>query len=241
MLVDAGASPKGGALYAIVNSRNRVPLIGPRPSPTGDVTELELLAAMLATGVDLTDRPPQPLPDRDPGFGQIPTKPVDTALIRAARSADLDSLRLLIEAGADPTLREPDGLNAVLAVTAGPEIPPLTVVDRERPAEPDAIAALKFLLERGADVNATDGSASPRCTPLRNAVSSNVLRFLAAHGAALDAADRGGRTPLDYALGRSPAFRQAARERGGRCGAARARRARREPVTAPAAAATAAR
>ena len=242
VLVDAGASPKGGALYAIVNARNRVPLIGPRPSPTGDVTELELLAAMLATGVDLTDRPPQPLPDRDPGFGQIPTKPVDTALIRAARSADLDSLRLLIEAGADPTLREPDGLNAVLAVTAGPEIPPLTVVDRERPAEPDAIAALTFLLERGADVNATDGFG---VTALHTAAKRGfveVLRFLAAHGAALDAADRGGRTPLDYALGRSPAMFGKPPESAAAAAALRELGAREgEPVTAPAAAATAAR
>ena len=52
------------------------------------------------------DRPPLPLPDRDPGFGQIPTKPVDTALIRAARSADVEAMRILVEAGADPKLPE---------------------------------------------------------------------------------------------------------------------------------------
>jgi len=206
VLVDARASPKGGALYAVVNARNRVPLIGPQPKPTGTVTELELLAAMLAHGADVLDRPPQPLPDRDPGFGQIPTKPVDTALIRAARSADVEAMRLLVDAGADPKRPEPDGFNTVLAVTAGPEIPPLTVVDRERPAEPDAIAALDFLLAHGVDVNATDGFGATALHTVAKRGYVDVLKYLAAHGANLNAADRTGRTPLDYALGRSPVF-----------------------------------
>ena len=139
-----------------MNARNRVPLIGPHTYPTGSVTELELLSAMLARGADVMDRPPLPLPDRDPGFGQIPTKPVDTALIRAARSADVEAMRLLVEAGADPKLPESDGLTTVIAVTSGPEIPPLVIVDRERPAEPDALAAAEFLLAHGVDVDAAD-------------------------------------------------------------------------------------
>ncbi|HZF29098.1 MAG TPA: ankyrin repeat domain-containing protein [Gammaproteobacteria bacterium] len=207
LLIDAGASPKGGALYAVVNARNFVPLIGPHQHPTGKVTELELLAAMLAHGADVLDRPPQPLPDRDPGFGQIPTKPVDTALIRAARSADVEAMKLLIGVGADPKLPEPDGFTTVLAVTSGPEIPPLVTVDRERPAEPEAVAALAFLVEHGVDVNAGDRMAG--ATALHTAAKRGyveVVRFLAAHGADLNAADRGGRTPLDYALGRSPAM-----------------------------------
>jgi len=206
ILVDAGASPKGGALYAVVNARNFVPLIGPRVRPTGNVTELELLAAMLDRGADVLDRPPLPLPDRDPGFGSIPTRPVDTAMIRAARSADVESMRLLAAAGADPKQAEPDGFNTVLAVTAGPEIPPLTVVDRERPAEPDAVVALEYLLEQGVDVNGVDGFGATALHTAAKRGYVEVVRFLAAHGANLNAADRFGNTPLDYALGRSPAM-----------------------------------
>jgi ankyrin repeat protein len=206
LLVDAGASPKGGALYAIVEARNRVPLIGPHLTPTGKVTELEILSAMLAKGADVTDRPPLPLPDRDPGFGQIPTKPVDTALIRAARSADVDAMKLLVAAGADPKLPEPDGFTTVMAVTAGPEIPPLVVTDRERPAEPDAIAALEYLLPQGVDVNAADRMGATALHTVAKRGYVDVLKYLAAHGANLNAADRTGATPLDYALGRSPVF-----------------------------------
>ena len=114
---------------------------------------------------------------------------------------------MLIEAGADPKLREPDGFNAVLAVTAGPEIPPLVVVDRERPAEPDAVAALTFLLDSGVDVTAADAFFG--ATALHTAAKRGypeVVRLLAARGADLNATDRGGNTPLDYALGRSPAM-----------------------------------
>jgi len=206
LLVDAGASPKGGALYAIVNARDRVPLLGARPSPTGTVTELEILHAMLAKGADVTDRPPLPLPDRDPGFGQIPTKPVDTALVRAARSADVEAMRLLVDAGADPMQPEPDGLTALIAVTAGPEIPPLVVVDRERPEQVDAIAALDYLLALGVDVNAADRLGVTALHTVAKRGYVDVLRYLAAHGADVNVADRTGRTPLDYAMGRSPAL-----------------------------------
>jgi ankyrin repeat protein len=181
-------------------------LLGPRPSPTGPVTELELLDQLLANGADVTDRPPLPLPDRDPGFGQIPTKPVDTALIRAARSADVEALRLLVAAGADPKQPEPDGLTAVIAVTAGPEIPPLVVVDRERPEQADAIAALEFLSAHGGDFNASDKLGVTALHTVAKRGYVDVLRYLAQHGADVNAADRTGRTPLDYALGRSPVF-----------------------------------
>jgi ankyrin repeat protein len=127
-------------------------------------------------------------------------------LIRASRSADLEAIRLLVAAGADPKQPEPDGLNTVIAVTLGPEIPALTVVERELPLEPDALTALTFLIERGANVNATDGFGATALHTAAKRGYVEVVRFLAANGAKLDAADRGGLTPLDYALGKSPAF-----------------------------------
>ena len=241
LLVDAGASPKGGALYAIVDARDRVPLLGPHTYPTGDVTELELLAAILAHGVDVMDRPPLPLPDRDPGFGQIPTKPVDTALIRAARSADVEAMKLLVAAGADPKRPEPDGLNTLIAVAAGPEVPPLVIVDKERPDEPDAIAAIEFLLAHGVEVNAADRFGVTALHTVAKRGYVDVLRYLAAHGADVNAADKTGRTPLDYALGRSPALFGKPPESAAAAAALRELGAREGTIVAPPAPRTAAR
>jgi uncharacterized protein len=204
LLIDAGADLSGGALYTLLEARNRVPLEGPQRSHTNAVTDLELLDAMLARGVDFSDRPPWPLPIPIPGFGEPIIEPVELALIRAARSADLESLRRMTEAGADPATTEPNGFNTVIAVTAGPDIPPLVEVDRERPSQPDAIAALEFLLALGVDVNSQDDSGVGAIHTAARRGFTDVVRFLAANGADLNRPDSAGRTPLDYALGRYP-------------------------------------
>ncbi len=203
-LIDAGADLSGGALYALLEARNRVPLEGPQRIPASTVPELELLDAMLARGVDFSDRPPLPLPIPIPGFGEAVIEPVELALIRAARSADLESLQRMVAAGADPATAEPDGFNTLIAVTAGPDIPPLVEVDRERPSEPDAIEAIGYLLSLGVDINAQDDDGVGAMHTAARRGYTNVVRFLAANGADLNRADGDGRTPLDYALGRYP-------------------------------------
>jgi ankyrin repeat protein len=77
-------------------------------------------------------------------------------------------------------------------------------------AEEKAIAALEVLIEAGADVNAvTTGGArgrGPGQTPLFGAAFwgwSDVVEFLVANGAKIDAIDAAGRTAVDAALGRA--------------------------------------
>jgi ankyrin repeat protein len=207
LLLERGANPNNGALYAAVNAHNLVPLDVPVKPPTGKTTGIELLKLLLARGANVTDRPPRPLPTTNQGFGAaFLGKPVDTALIRASRSGDAESVRILIEAGADVRAPEVDGLTPVQAVVAGPEIPPLVTVDRERPSEPEAIETIKLLMSRGATVAVADKQG---VTPLHVAAQrgfTEVARFLVANGAALNATDAGGKTPLDYALGGAPSL-----------------------------------
>lgn len=125
-------------------------------------------------------------------------------MIRASRSADLESLQRMIATGADPATAEPNGFNTVIAITAGPDIPPLVEVDRERPSEPDAIAALEFLLALGVDVNSQDDGGVGAIHNAARRGFTDVVQFLAANGADLNRPDAAGRTPLDYALGRYP-------------------------------------
>jgi ankyrin repeat protein len=205
VLVEAGASPDGGGLYAVVEARNRVNYVGEYQVPTGAESSLELLALMLSHGADLTSRLPEQLLDRDARFTPPPPKITDLALIRAARSSDVDAMRVLIEGGADPSLRDEKrgGITPLLAVTMGPELPSLIEAERE-PTEEKAIAAIDFLLDHGvAPTIANDiGTTALHMAALRD--YPGIVRHLAERGADLNVADREGLTPLDYALGRLP-------------------------------------
>jgi hypothetical protein len=67
--------------------------------------------------------------------------------------------------------------------------------------EAQAIEAIRLMIEAGLDVNAIDGRGQ---TALHGAALQGydeVVRFLAAQGAALDVTDERGFTPLDVARG----------------------------------------
>lgn len=205
VLVEAGASADGGGLFAVVEARNRVNYVGEYQVPTGAESSLELLESMLSRGADLMSRLPEPLLDRDARFGPPPPKITDLALIRAARSSDVDAMRVLVEAGADPSLHDErrGGITPMLAVTMGPELPALIEAERQ-PTEEKAIAAIDFLLDHGvAPAIANDiGTTALHMAALRD--YPGIVRHMAERGADLNVADREGLTPLDYALGRLP-------------------------------------
>jgi ankyrin repeat protein len=205
VLVEAGASADGGGLFAVVEARNRVNYVGEYQVPTGAESSLELLKLMLSRGADLMSRLPEPLLDRDARFTAPPPKITDVALIRAARSSDVEAMRVLIEGGADPSLHDDKrgGITPLLAVTMGPELPSLIEAERQ-PTEEKAIAAIDFLLDHGvAPTIANDiGTTALHMAALRN--YPGIVRHMAERGADLNVADREGLTPLDYALGRLP-------------------------------------
>jgi uncharacterized protein len=205
VLVEAGASADGGGLFAVVEARNRVNYVGEYQVPTGAESSLEVLKLMLSHGADLMSRLPEQLLDRDARFLPPPPKITDLALIRAARSSDVEAMRALIEGGADPSLRDDKrgGINTLLAVTMGPELPSLIEAERQ-PTEEKAIAAIDFLLDHGVDPSIANdvGATALHIAALRD--YPGVIRHMAERGANLNVADREGLTPLDYALGHLP-------------------------------------
>ena len=205
VLVEAGASTDGGGLYAVVEARNRVNYVGDIQVPTGADKSLELLALMLSKGADLMDRLPTQLLDRDVRFTPPPPPITDVAMIRAARSSDVEAMRVLIEGGADPSLHDETrgGINPLLAVMVGPELPALIEADRQ-PAEEEAIAAIDFLLDQGVDPGIANdlGTTALHTAALRD--YPGVIRHMAERGVDLNVTDREGFTPLDYALGNLP-------------------------------------
>ena len=75
-----------------------------------------------------------------------------TAFFLAARTADVEMMRLLVELGADPTLPNDDGTTPLMAAAgAGTHSP-----GEDAGLEPEALEAVKLTLALGNDVNAVD-------------------------------------------------------------------------------------
>jgi ankyrin repeat protein len=124
-----------------------------------------------------------------------------TPLMRAARFGDVAAMRLLLDEGADLNLRQKNQTTALmLAAGVGWRTGDGGLGGTDYGAESDAIEAVKLCLEGGADVNVSNDNGE---TALHAAVvrGPGVVKFLAEHGAKMDAKDKSGRTPLDIALG----------------------------------------
>jgi ankyrin repeat protein len=209
LLVERGANPDLGdssgmaALYAAVDMHTQPPMINrPTRKPSGAVDNLDLIRALLAHRANPNLRLKTPLLPRyhNTGDGQLGAGA--TPLMRAAKSIDVPAMRLLLDAGADPTLKTRTGAQALMFAAGAA---------RGRPVQ-DAIDAITLCVNRGADVNAVNDTGQ---TALHLAVeqSDAVIRLLVARGARLDMKDRQGRTPLDLALAEAPGGRGVARAR----------------------------
>jgi ankyrin repeat protein len=121
--------------------------------------------------------------------------------MRAARFADVEVMRVLLDAGADPALKQKDQTTVLmLAAGAGWRTGETILGGLDYGPESDAIAAVTLCLERGADVNAVDEDG---LTALHHAVprGAGVVQLLFDNGAGLETKDKRGRTPLDVANG----------------------------------------
>ena len=100
---------------------------------------------------------------------------------------------MLVEAGADPLIPTEQGTTPlILAAGGGTDV----VRPRSAPERATAIQTVKFLLERGADVNEAGQFG---WTPLHAASYqglNDVIQFLIAKGSKIDVKDSFGQTPL---------------------------------------------
>ena len=223
LLLGKGADPnvvdvKGmAALYAAVDMHTLDETPGrPEPKPSGTLDSLGAISALLAHGANPDAQLKAPILERVHNNGDPALGPGSTPLMRAAKKADVASMRLLLDHGADPNLTNRNLATAMLFAAGFGGMGRFAEYDQKRGTEADMLEAVKLCLDRGADINAADDSGQTALHLAAAQRGDDFIRFLVGHGAALDATDKQGHTPLDVALGvgggrgrgRAPVVRQ---------------------------------
>jgi ankyrin repeat protein len=191
------------ALWAAVDMHTLPHSTRPDTPESETVSSTDLLKTILDHDADVnlqlvTHPPYRSMGDR--GSDNILTIGA-TPLLRAAKAGDVVAIRMLLDKGADPNLPTKPGVTPLMAATG--------VGSRDSDTrgrfktEADAIESARVLLEAGANINAAEGRGQ---TALHGAAFwgfTELVQFLADHGANLEAKDKQGKTPIDSAMGRA--------------------------------------
>jgi uncharacterized protein len=212
MLIEAGADVNKWdfwgrtPLYSAVDL-NTLPRGGRPDLPSTDhLTGYDIEEMLLKKGanpnIQLKLRPPYRNGVFDRGGDQIISTGA-TPLLVAAKIGDSKSVALLLKHGALVDLPNSNGMTPYMAAAGvGQSANPT----RGRyKTDDEAVECLKLLKTAGANPNAK--SEDTGVTALHAAAQlgwSNTIKTLVADGAQLEATERNGLTPIDYAVGRQP-------------------------------------
>ena len=207
MLVEKGAGVNDGSLYVVTEMRNLAKYTNrPNPPDTDDgVSHLDIVTLLLDKGANPNAPYTKTIPPRQ-AQGNINVAPGSTALYRAVRSIDLATVKLLLDAGANPSQAIGDGSTPLMAAAGlgaprGGDEEVTDAGDRNDPVD-----VIKVLVEKGGNVNAANDAGM---TPMHYAVqrgSDRIIEFLASKGARFDVKNKQGRTAADLARGKTAAL-----------------------------------
>jgi len=208
-LVEKGADPNiadstgMAALYTAVDMSTLGEIYGrPGRKSTDKLTAVDLLPILLAHGADPNATLKAATLTRAHTPGEPSLGEGTTPLMRAAKNGDVAAMRVLMAHGANAGLKQKNGTTALmLAAGVGRGT---GVFAKDYATEAQLLEAVKFLVElgtdAGVDVNAVNNSGQTALHIAAQA-SDGIVKYLAEHGANLDAKDKQGRTPLDTAMG----------------------------------------
>ena len=208
-LLDAGADPNVANIdglaptYATINMRFAPVSWAPNPrTDQEEVDAVELLAALLDAGADPNARIARRLWFSPTSHNRLWINPAGaTPFWRAAQASDVESMRLLLAAGGDPDLATFDETTPLM-VAAG-----IGWRGNFSQTAPDSwMKAVHFLMEIGADVNAVDTNGYTALHGAAALGNDEMVEFLLALGARVDAINAAGNSPADMAFGPSRFF-----------------------------------
>ena len=161
-----------------------------------NIDRMRIIKSLLAHGADVNGRNT----DMEPRWGgaRYRRRLVGaTALLYAAKSADVEVMRLLLANGADPKINTGVNITPLMAAAGI-----AWASNQDKASEADVLEAVKLLVEgQGLDVNfvADTGETAMHAAAYRGA--NSVVQYLFDRGAKLDVIDKSGRTPLAIANG----------------------------------------
>ena len=206
VLLDRGADPnlldtsEMGALYAAVDMSSLGEVYGTPPRKVHDTaTALDIIKLVIAKGGKVDARLKSAALQRNHTPGEPLLGAGTTPLMRAARNGDSEAMKILLAAGADPSLTQPNG-TTVLMLASGVGRG-LGVFAKDYGTEADLLQGVKLLLEKKVNVNATTTNGLTALHYAAQAGLDTVVAELAKAGADLEPKDKNGRTPVDVALG----------------------------------------
>ena len=196
---DPNASPRGWTALHQVSWVRKAGIAGsnnPAPQGSGNMDSLEFVRRLVAKGAAIDARAAQKPPMGLTTLNSIGATP----FLLAARTADVELMRLLAALGADPRLPNEDN-STPLMVAAG--------VGTQNPGEdpgtePEVLEAVKVALELGNDLHAVDRNGETVMHGAAYKHVPSVVRFLAEKGARPDVwnqTNTKGWTPLTIAEG----------------------------------------
>ena len=207
--LDSGADPNVAnidgltSLYATINMRFAPVSWAPNPrTDQEEVDALGLLAALLDAGASPDARIVRGLWFSPTSHNRLWIDPAGaTPFWRAAQASDVESMRLLLAAGADPNLSTFAGTTPLM-VAAG-----IGWRGNFSQNAPDSwMRAVHFLAELGADVNAVDARGYTALHGAAALGNDEMVEFLVARGAEVAAVSGAGDSPADMAFGPSRFF-----------------------------------
>jgi ankyrin repeat protein len=178
--------------------------------------DLATVTALVGKGADLNALIAKGSPVRRFGSQWAFTTPMTgaTPLLVAATYLEVDIMRALLAAGANPAIGLPGGTTPFLAaagIAVEKEARPSdlvrwNIVDNDTPviprAETDVLEATRLLLEAGADVNQANEAGDTAVHAAAAAGLTRVIQLLADRGARLDVKNKTGQTPLALTIPR---------------------------------------
>jgi ankyrin repeat protein len=209
LLIDAGADANVvdteagmGPLYAVVDM-HRLAIGHGRPNPriTSTATALDVARKLLEHKANPNAALKAATFQRHHTMGDTALGRGATPLMRAAKSGDVEMMRVLLAAGADPKAVMANGGNALMLASGlgwrngSPAAP-----SYDQGTDAEATQAIDLLLELGVPLSATTTQGD---TALHAAVTGRGSAFIVQHlvtkGADLSARNKRGQTPLEAA------------------------------------------